>query len=467
MRKKINVIELILKKINKSTNKKYFLFSLKILYLIIVLIYKILAIYIELFIKYNYNNLNNKINLNKINLAIFAQSIKNGGCERQTSLILYYFNKVKFFELFLFTIRDKEDNEYYLDKKIKRIVIRNNLIEVLMQKKIDILIYQFYNITEIELLNNITKIKTIFINRSCFLHWIYYNAYSFYKTLYKNYKNSKYIISLIPFENDYLFRKWGINSILMNNFIPYNYKSLVPSKLSSKTILMIGRADDPIKRFELGIKSMKYIIKEIPECQMKIISYEYNIQNLKNLIIELNLEKNVKFVGYLSNPEKYYKDASLHIFPTLAEAFPNILSETLSYGIPSILVGLDYVSLSKGGTVIIYDDSPLSIAKIAINILKNKQYRKKLGKEARNNIKKYENELLLKKWVKLIISIYLGEQYYEDLKKKENLNETEAVKVLENQINLLKLRKKEFKNITIKDILNFTFMENLNKFINK
>ena len=50
---------------------------------------------------------------------------------------------------------------------------------------------------------------------------------------------------------------------------------------------------------------------------------------------------------------------NLHLFPTLVEAFPNILSETLSYGIPNILCGLDYVSTSKGGTIIIYDDSPI------------------------------------------------------------------------------------------------------------
>ena len=82
----------------------------------------------------------------------------------------------------------------------------------------------------------------------------------------------------------------------------------------------------------------------------------------------MNLENSIKFIGYISNPEIYYKNASLHIFPTIAEAFPNILSETLIYGIPNILTGLDYVSTSKVGTTIIYDDSPISILKIAINL---------------------------------------------------------------------------------------------------
>ena len=155
----------------------------------------------------------------------------------------------------------------------------------------------------------------------------------------------------------------------MNNFIPYEFNSIIPSDLTSKTILMIGRGDDKIKRFDLGIKAMKYIIRNITECKMKIISKVNRIKNLYKLVYELNLQNNIKFVGNTLNPEKFYINASLHIFPTLAEAFPNVLSKTLSYGIPNILVGLDYVSASKEGTVIIYDDSPLSKAKLAIKIL--------------------------------------------------------------------------------------------------
>lgn len=54
-----------------------------------------------LIILYEYNNKLNYIklknNINKINIAIFASSIKNGGAERQTTLILNYFSKVGMF----------------------------------------------------------------------------------------------------------------------------------------------------------------------------------------------------------------------------------------------------------------------------------------------------------------------------------------------------------------------------------
>lgn len=254
----------------------------------------------------------------------------------------------------------------------------------------------------------------------------------------------------------------------MNNFIPYESNHVKPSDLSSKTILMIGRGNDSIKRFELGIYTMKYIVKEISDCEMKIISNTDTIHYLKNLVFKLNLNNSIKFVGYTPNPENFYKNASIHLFMTKAEAFPNILSETLIYGIPNILAGLDYVSTAKGGTIIIYDDSPISIASIAIKILKNRRYRKHLGKEARKNMKRFKNDLLLEKWVNIILSIYKGDNYYEELRNKDiQLSEDESLRIIKNQIELLKLRKKEFKNITIKDIENITFMENLENYIKK
>jgi hypothetical protein len=184
---------------------------------------------------------------------------------------LYYFNKVKIFKLFLFTLFGKQDNEYFIDNNIERITFKNNLIGLIVQKKIDILIYQLYNYKEINILNKIKNLKLILINNSCFFYWIYIKSYYFFKTYYQAYKNCNYTISLVPFENDYLFKKWGINSILMNNFIQYEYYAIEPSDLSSDIILMIGRGDDRNKRFDLGIKSMKYIINEVPQSEMKLL----------------------------------------------------------------------------------------------------------------------------------------------------------------------------------------------------
>jgi len=83
-------------------------------------------------------------------------------------------------------------------------------------------------------------------------------------------------------------------------------------------------------------------------------------------------------------------------------------------------------------------------------------------------MKRFKNDLLLEKWINIILSIYKGDNYYEELRNKDiKLSEDESLRIVKNQIELLRLRKKEFKNITIKDIENITFMENLENYIKK
>lgn len=470
-----------------ENKKKLFLFNnYSILYFLLLSFIKINIFLLIIFIFFKYNKINKisnynfnekykqiqkKINItfnniipdkNNIKIAIYCHCIKNGGRARVTALLLQYLYKINFFNIYLFTRRFKEDNEYMFPNDIKRVFIKKDLIKAIKKNKINILIYELDEINDILFLNNITNIKVIFYHHSSTFDWLYEN-YTIFKTIYKAFFNSKYIVSIVPFESDYLFKKWGIRSILMNNFITYEFNLVIQTDLSSKDIIMLGRAIAKKKRFIIGIQSMEYIIKEIPKCELKIISNTTGTDNLQNFINNLNLENNIKFIGYISAPDILFKNASLSFFPSISEAFPMVLLETKIYGIPNILLGLDYISISKGGTIIIYDDSPESLAKQTIYILNNIKYKIKLSKEARKSMKKFNNDNLLIKWAKLILSIYNDDYYYIKLREEDKkINEGEAIKIINNQIKLLKMRDKNFKNISSNDFENYTLMESIN-----
>jgi len=405
--------------------------------------------------KNQYNNFkdNNIIEKNKnIKVAYYLTSIKFGGIARTITLLINYLSKINIFEHYLIIKSKKLKGEYIIPKKTKRISLFEKnitLFDVLEQEKIDILIYNFFNNDEIEKLNALNSTQVIYYNHSSFLLWIYKYIFNYQKSIYYAYKKSKYVLSLIPLENFYLFEKWGIKSILINNLATYNIDLIVPSNLDTKNIIMVGRAYDPIKRYDLGIKAMKYIVNEIPDSKMYIISNIY--QKYIELIKNLNLEKNVFFSGFTKNPEIFYKNASLHIMPSLSETYPMALSEAKIFGIPTILCGLDYLALAKGGTVIIYDDNPHTIAIEAIKILKNYEYRKMLGKQARENMKKHKNQLIIKKWVKILLSVYKRDNKIYTItesEQDEKISENEAKKILNNQLKLLKKRIPFFKNIS-------------------
>jgi len=389
----------------------------------------------------------------KLRIAVYTLTISGGGRARMTALLINYLNKIKMFKLYLFTNFNPQKNEFKIPKDTTRVLVKNNLVQNIEKYKIDILIHQRFSVTEIKQLNLLQNTKVIFYLHSSIFTFIYSNI-NFFKKVYNEFKKSKYVVNIIPYENDYLFKRWGIRSYYLDNFVTYNYDSVVPSDLSDKVILMVGSANRKNKRFNLGIEAMEFIIKEVPDSQLNIIS-KCKPKKLKELIISLNLEKNVKFAPYTLSPALYFKNASLHIFPTSFESFGLVLCETKIYGIPNILLGLNYVSIAKGGTIIIYDDKPETLAKEAIKILKNKRYRKKLGKEARKSMKKFNNDMLLLKWVQLILSVYKGDKYFELLRNNsKKISENEAINIINTQVKFLQKRLPNLRNITFNKFIN-------------
>ena len=126
----------------------------------------------------------NKKIKNKIRIAIYGYCIINGGRARVTSLLASYFYKVPIFKIFLFTVLKREAGEYIIPNDIKRFVIKNNLIQTLKKNKIDIIIYELDNLQEIELLNNLKRIKVIFYHHSSNFDWLYSN-FTNYKEIYR------------------------------------------------------------------------------------------------------------------------------------------------------------------------------------------------------------------------------------------------------------------------------------------
>ena len=125
-------------------------------------------------------------------------------------------------------------------------------------------------------------------------------------------------------------------------------------------------------------------------------------------------------------------------------------------------MGLDYVSVSKGGTIIIYDDTAESLAKSSIEILKNNNYKKNLSIEGRKSMKQFNNKSILDKWIKIILSIYNDNDYFIKIMMQKNyITYNEAKNILNNQINLLNKRKIFIKNITLSDYENLSVISDL------
>ena len=77
-------------------------------------------------------------------------------------------------------------------------------------------------------------------------------------------------------------------------------------------------------------------------------------------------------------------------------------------------------------------------------------------------MKEFNNNLLFKKWIKLILSVYNGEKYYQRLREQDDkISKKDALNILNNQLNLLKRRIPNFNYLTTKHLENLSIIENI------
>ena len=92
--------------------------------------------------------------------------------------------------------------------------------------------------------------------------------------------------------------------------------------------------------------------------------------------------------------------------------------------------------------------------------MNDNNYRKQLGNDARQSMKKLKNSIIRKNWVKLILSLYRGKKLssIKLYKRKIKMTQIEAKLILQNQLFLLKKRKPIYNRLSLEKLINFTII---------
>ncbi len=115
-----------------------------------------------------------------------------------------------------------------------------------------------------------------------------------------------------------------------------------------------------------------------------------NLMPYKRLAAQNGIDKNVIFVDYASETEKYYAASDIFALPTFFDPFANVTLEAMASGIPVITTrkngASEIIEDGKDGFVI---NSPLEIDAIAekIRALLNSKMRNEMGNMAREKSK--------------------------------------------------------------------------------
>lgn len=294
-------------------------------------------------------------------LGILIYSLSGGGAERVVSYLLSYCIK-RNFKVFLICMNTSTKYEIPEDFEVHYIE-KSSADEsgFLKAGKIPILAYKYSRLvkrlkithslsflTRPSLINiiagKLTKYKFhIIVNERAFpsLQYGYKDFQSFFnkKMIKLLYKKSDLVISNSYGNAKDLIENFEVPSYKMkviNNPIDLHKIELIEPAayfFNSKAfnVITVGRLDKG-KNHALLINAIAKL--ENPLVNLYILGVGDLQKELELLATNLNINKQIIFLGFNSNPYQYLKSADLFIFGSNHEGFPNVLLEAMSCGLP-------------------------------------------------------------------------------------------------------------------------------------
>lgn len=106
------------------------------------------------------------------------------------------------------------------------------------------------------------------------------------------------------------------------------------------SILYIGRIDKR-KGIEFLIRSMPYVVEQIPDAQLLVGGKGCYLDKMKALVSRLGLERNISFLGFIPDDQlnSFYNKSQCVVVPSIFEGFGMTVIEALAAG--TRVVGTD------------------------------------------------------------------------------------------------------------------------------
>ena len=167
----------------------------------------------------------------------------------------------------------------------------------------------------------------------------------------------------------------------------------------------------PVKNIEMQVKALANIIKKYSNMELWIVGDGSEIGNLKFEIGNLGLEKNVKFLGWQSDVNEFYRKADAFLLTSHSEGWPLVIVEAASFSLPIIMTDMgsagELIKNEENGLVIPLNDQ-WKLEESMIKLVEDEKLRKKLGQNARQavlNLPSKEEILNLykKSWQKAMV----------------------------------------------------------------
>ncbi|KAF2081156.1 glycosyltransferase family 4 protein [Flavobacterium sharifuzzamanii] len=200
------------------------------------------------------------------------------------------------------------------------------------------------------------------------------------------------------------FNKYSKVAVIPNA-IPF--KTAQKSALIEKQILMVGRLS-PEKGIERLIPIASLIKKKISSWKIIILGDGPERNSIEEQIKQADLNDFILLKGSVKDVQSYYLSSSIYIMTSHFEAFPMVLLEAQSFGLPIISYNCPEgpAQIVDNNTGFLIDNGNFNdFSEKILMLIENEEMRKEMGENGKNNANKFSEDKILLQWESLIDKI--------------------------------------------------------------
>ncbi|MBQ6885874.1 MAG: glycosyltransferase family 4 protein [Clostridia bacterium] len=361
-----------------------------------------------------------------MNICFFTGNMGNsGGTEKMTQLLSSELCKNKDHNIYILTKSNKNIKPYFtLDEDVKYSILDNGkYIKIFSLIKDVFLLKKYIKKNKIDVLINVDvslgvftlplkilypKLKQIYWEHFCVLYNI--NNKRTNNLRKKALKCGDAYVVLTPQDANELkctYKK--INAKLLNipNISTYQ-KSDMTYKLDSKTIVSVGNLIK-VKGFDLAVDAAVKVFAKHPDWCWHIYGAGSDFDEFKQMVKDLSLDNNIKFMGRTNDLTKAYSEASLYVLPSRSEGFGLVLIEAQAHHLPTIAFDVPFgprnvITDGVNGFLIEPFDTN-QMADSICRLIEDNNLRRTFSDNATKDVNKYQADVVAEEWVKLLQDI--------------------------------------------------------------
>lgn len=346
-----------------------------------------------------------------MNILLFVDKLFGGGAERIASILLNHLCENHNVTAVIFN--DKQPT-YPLNTKIKiQKITVDGKIRILhpierinkIQKTIqdvapDLIISFLVEVNNYILISNIFQRKKIIVSERTTIQRHQTLGIAIPRRFLYNMAN---IVVLTSYD-DFHHSKWLKNKTVIHN--PTIFESFSNYNNRDKSIVAIGSQNRwYVKGFDLLIQAWAKIAISHPNWSLLFIGATNN-DHISKMAQSFGLEKQIEFLGWKDNIDKILRTKSIYVLSSRNEGFPNSLLDAMSQGCACVAFNCktgpnEIITDGKSGLLANNGDVNDLTAKLQM-LIDDENLRQRLSAGAVEEAKRFDKELIMKQWDKLI-----------------------------------------------------------------